>query len=382
MPLDCQMFSDKLRRYFDQLQVTADDVSIATGIEMNHLNHLLQGTTEPSGDEVLILSDYFHCDFRFWISNERLAPFEQTETLYRRFGTEFAREDRWAIQEFLFLCDSEEYLLSSLPSLERSGFVFKPIGNFFKKQGRDAAAALRRFLRYEPSEVPIDVYRDFRRVGMHVFRRKLARSNISGLCIRHPTAGPSILVNYSEDVFRQRFSAAHEAAHAILDADSEVTVTFSRWDSSDLKEVRANAFASEYLLPSAFLPQIPDAKVWNEAKVLMWATKLHVNVETLLIALKGADLIAKDQASRYDGIKVPKEARVDPELTASLSPGFKVRKESLLKRGLSDFYVNLCFNAYDKGLVTAGRLAEMLLVDEPGVYEIAAMEGRRLRYDG
>ena len=53
-----------------------------------------------------------------------LAPFEQTETLFRMYGDELSSEDRWAIQEFLFLCECEDYLLSQgmpgQPALFRS----------------------------------------------------------------------------------------------------------------------------------------------------------------------------------------------------------------------------------------------------------------------
>jgi len=34
-------------------------------------------------------------------------------------------------------------------------------------------------------------------------------------------------VNYSEDVYRQRFTAAHELAHAIFDSDDSAVVSFA-----------------------------------------------------------------------------------------------------------------------------------------------------------
>lgn len=70
--------------------------------------------------------------------------------------------------------------------------------------------------------------------------------------IRHPEVGRCILVNYDEDVYRQRFTAAHELAHALME-DSEFNVSLSR-DGSNLVEVRANAFASHYLVPPPHLP--------------------------------------------------------------------------------------------------------------------------------
>src|SRR5690606_9952762 len=116
-----------------------------------------------------------------------------------------------------------------------------------------AAAALRSQLGYEPNVVPRNVYEDFRLIGIHVFRRALANAEISGLYVEHPIAGHCVLVNYDEDVYRQRFSVSHEAAHAIFDSSEGVVVTFearsSKYTKSDLKEIRANSFASHYLMP-------------------------------------------------------------------------------------------------------------------------------------
>lgn len=98
MPIDLSMFSDKLRRYCAQLQVPTEQIARDTGIALSRVEKLLNAQIEPTGDEVLILADYFKCDFKFFISNERLAPFEQTENLFRKHGNVLNSDDRWAIQ--------------------------------------------------------------------------------------------------------------------------------------------------------------------------------------------------------------------------------------------------------------------------------------------
>src|SRR6185295_885484 len=141
---------------------------------------------------------------------------------------------------------------------------FKPtvVGGYFKKHGQDAAGQLRRHLRYQPAEVPADVFYDCRRMGVHVFRRALENSNISGLFIQHPAAGPCILVNYSEDLFRQRFTVSHELGHALFDNGEEFVVSF--YGKEDLVEVRANTFAAHFLLPDEYLARLPAVKWENE----------------------------------------------------------------------------------------------------------------------
>jgi Zn-dependent peptidase ImmA (M78 family) len=103
------------------------------------------------------------------------------------------------------------------------------------------------------------------------------------------------LVNYSEDIYRQRFSAAHEMAHAIFDADQGASVSFERPDGADLVEVRANRFASCYLMPPAFLSKLPDPNGWGDSDAIGWANMLRVSCSALAISLREAKLV--DQAT-------------------------------------------------------------------------------------
>jgi Zn-dependent peptidase ImmA (M78 family) len=320
---------------------------------------------------VLILADFFQCDYRFFVSNEKLAAFEQTESLYRTFGTEFSKNDRRSIQEFFFLCECEAFLLSELrPRVDT--FTFTPSGNYYKRQGEDAAKALRQHFSYAANAVPSDVYADFRRLGFHVFRRSLDNSRISGLTIQHPSAGTCILVNYCEDIYRQRFTAAHEGAHGILDRNNDVIVSFEE-RTRDLIEIRANTFSSRYLLPPGLIKQIP-ASVWNQAEIVRWASRFKVSTAALAIALREASLIDDQQAKHLRKIRVPAGEKVDPEL-ANVTGAAALRKKELLRRGLSTFYVGLCLQAWNQGKVSAGRAAQMLLGDDFALGEIAKLFG-------
>jgi Zn-dependent peptidase ImmA (M78 family)/DNA-binding XRE family transcriptional regulator len=377
--LDLDLLASKLRRYREQFQATISEVSSATGISEDSLTAFENAEKQPTGDEILILADFYKCDYKFFISGEQLAAFEQTETLFRKHGEQLSKEDRWAIQEFLYLCECEEFLMRILPVNQRKPFIFIKQGSFYKGHGEAAAAKLRRNLGYAPNMIGMDVYDEFRRIGLHVFRRHLDNSEISGLFIKHPIAGKCVLVNYSEDIYRQRFSAAHEAAHAILDEESDSIISF-KWDTRDLNEVRANTFASRYLMPPAFLRVIPDPAQWDSEKAIEWANKLKVSTEALAYALKDADLVSDHMMELIKSVKVPAEQKADPELPGSLSEKSRERKRKLLRIGLSDFYVGLCFDAYEKAKISAGRLSEMLLINEQELPSLAALYSRSLSY--
>lgn len=378
MTLDLHLLGGKLRRYREQLLLTHADVTAATGIAEGDLRAFEGGERSPSGDQILILADFYKCDYRFFLSNDRLAPLDQTEMLFRRHGDELTARDRWAIQEFLFLCESEQSILVDLGRRPDHPFQFTKHGTFFKQHGVEAAQALRKHLGLTAAAIPSDIFETFRSLGFHVFRRKLDNSEISGLCIRHPTAGPCLLVNYGEDVYRQRFTAAHEAAHAILDADQEFVVSFQ--GKSELPEVRANIFASAFLLPPEALKTIPDVATWTQEKAQLWAAKLKVSTKALSIALSKAGLVADATERVISSVSVPADAKVDPELPASLAPGPKSRKQELLQRGLSDYYVRLCFEAHQQGKVSIGRLAEALLLDSRDLLALAGLFNQRLAY--
>lgn len=377
MAIDLRTLGSKLAKYRGQLKESIVEVASSTGIDAARLAAIEVGQQEPTGDEVLILADHYRCDFKFFISNEQVAPFEQTETLYRAHGNDFTKEDRRAIQDFLYLCETEDFLMRELGRPPKS-FSFAPSGTFFKSHGEAAAASLRTALSHSDQEVPRDVYAEFRSVGVHVFRRKLGNSNISGLFIMHPVAGKCALVNHSEDIYRQRFSAAHEMAHAIFDFSQGASVSFEGASGSDMVELRANRFASCFLMPPAFLAQLPDPARWTDADAQRWANDLRVSCVALAIALKEAKLIDAEACDRIRRLRVARDAKIDPELPDSLSATLRERKACLLESGLSDHYVGLCFDGFSAGVISIGRLAEALLCSHGELAELADLYGRSL----
>ncbi|MDR3454602.1 MAG: XRE family transcriptional regulator [Rhodoferax sp.] len=377
MAIDLRTLGSKLAKYRGQLKESIIDVASSSGIDATRLTSIEAGQAEPTGDEVLILADHYRCDFKFFISNEKVAPFEQTETLYRAHGGEFTKEDRRAVQDFLYLCETEDLLMRELGRPPKD-FAFAPTGDYFKGHGEAAAARLRAALGHEDRAVPRDVYAEFRSIGVHVFRRKLGNSNISGLFIMHPVAGKCALVNHSEDIYRQRFSAAHEMAHAIFDAAQGASVSFEGPSGADRLELRANRFASCFLMPPAFLAKLPAPSQWDDADALRWANDLRVSCIALAIALKEAKLIDKAAYDRISRLRVPREAKIDPELPESLNATQRQRKAHLLEMGLSDFYVSLCFESFSAGVISIGRLAEALLCSHGELAELANLYGRTL----
>ncbi len=72
--------------------------------------------------------------------------------------------------------------------------------------------------------------------------------HLSGLLVDHTSIGTVIFVNREHDPVRQRFSFAHEYAHALFDRDNVVIATRAG-DPDSVRERRANAFAAAFLMP-------------------------------------------------------------------------------------------------------------------------------------
>lgn len=381
MALDLQMLARRLKRAREIQAIEVTVVQQGTGIASERLNQIESGSTKPTGDEVLILANFYHCDFRDFLDHSRPEPFEQTDILYRKHGDDFLTEDRRAIQEFLYLCEIEAFLEKEL-GIQKQSFSFIPNSrDLHKTHGKRGANALRSFLGYAHNEIPRNVFDDFRRIGFHVFRRKLTNSNISGLYIDHPVAGHCVLVNYEEDIYRQRFSVSHEAAHAIYDSSESIVVSYkpgrSKYSDGDLKEIRANRFASCYLIPP---DQLPKVQQWTESQVLYWAQQLRVSTSMLANSLKGAGLIDEKTAQQIRSFRVPTPAKIDPEAPDSLTEKQRSRRVNLMQMGLSDYYVGLCFEAYHREIISAGRLGEALLSDHSETREIAILFGRSIHH--
>ena len=379
MAVDPSIVARKLKQARELQSLTLSTVSEATGISSKRIDLIETGKSNASGDEVLILANFYRHDFRDFLDENRPAPFEQTNILYRQYGDTFTPEDRRTIQEFLYLCEIE-FTLENLQGTLKQPFNFVTSGKYFKAHGEIAAQDLRDHLGYSVNEIPLDVFADFRKIGIHIFRRRLVNHDISGLYIEHPIAGHCVLINYHEDLYRQRFSVTHEAAHVIFDSSEAVTVTFqsssSRYDKKDLREIRANRFASCYLMPPSQLPRLPQ---WTSDKAIEWAQRLRVSTMALSIALREADIVDEATAELIRRVKVSSSDKIDAEVSLNLTARQRNRRFSLLKRGLSDYYVGLCFDAHQKGVISTGRLGEALLADHTEVREISVLYGRSIQ---
>lgn len=381
MAFTSQGFAQKLRSLRESFGNTLDEVAAATGIGTQALQALEAGTAPPTGDEVLILADYFKREFPWLIDDEASDPDETITLLLRSEGGRLAATDRHAIAEFLHLCKSQallEELLEIRPTVAE--FQFTVQGTFYKGQGINCAYAFRKWYQLPPNGVIPDVFQWLRDAGLRVFRRPLPNSPISRLFIRHPEAGKCILINAFEDLYRQRFSAAHETGHALLDANKGFNVSAADDGNSELTEIRANFFASSFLMPPELLTKLGTREQWQRPeKIKEAADRLSVTIPALLSALVRDKIIDETTRSNLRIMQLRLPEKRDPELDG-LSGRQLERKAALLTTGLHSKYVQQAFDAHRQGLISMAKLADMLLVDPSEVGELASLFGTSLHH--
>ena len=82
--------------------------------------------------------------------------------------------------------------------------------------------------------------------------------NISGLTLVDESIGVFIVVNADHPPVRQRFSWAHEYAHVLVDRNRSGAISRAE-NRAELLEVRANAFAADFLMPAEGVLQFVQA---------------------------------------------------------------------------------------------------------------------------
>lgn len=197
--------------------------------------------------------------------------------------------------------------------------------------------------------------------GVNVVLARLPEGGPAGAYAREREL-PFILVNSREPVVRQRFTLAHEYGHHRLGHGDAYDARIW-WGDTDPREVAANRFAAEFLVPVAgvdlwFQAVQPDA-VGLETLVRL-SNSFGVSCETALWRIRAARRIA---ASAADRLKRRLDAHEHHGLrrelglseivdTISMSQGLEVRVPSRMSSDV--------IKALEFGIITREQAAEKL----------------------
>jgi Zn-dependent peptidase ImmA (M78 family) len=169
-------------------------------------------------------------------------------------------------------------------------------------EGYRAARELRQRLKLG-RHLRVDPFAIAEQVGVSVVRRPLAERRIAGAYLYRPLEERSfILINATDVLTRQRFTAAHELGHWRFDRESTV-IDDDLEGASTSEERRANAFAAELLLPEVAVRQWSPGKPWSESPddVAALAVAYGISFEAALWRLHNCLQIEIDDLRQQQG---------------------------------------------------------------------------------
>ena len=165
---------------------------------------------------------------------------------------------------------------------------------------------------------PIDVFRVMMEMEVRFLFRPLDK--LLGAFLPAPVSG--ILVTTQRDLYVQRYTAAHELGHFLLDHkasfDDELQIGFAPHGHShgDLQEIAADAFASEFLMPRWLVAAQVRRQRWTTDAlrtprvVYQLSLRLGVSYQAMCWALAGHQAIPRSDARRLANVP-PKTAKLE-----------------------------------------------------------------------
>jgi Zn-dependent peptidase ImmA (M78 family) len=379
MAFDYAVLGRKLRDARESLLISPQDAASRLQVGLQEYLDIELGRNGVTGDQLVLLAVLYRRDFRYFVTGDYPSAESQVQEMFRR-NAALSQGDRIAIQEFVRLCEYENFLEREI--FERQSVLIPNYGNrsfghkHFKRQGEEVASLERDrlFLGKQPIK---NIFELIRNQGIHLFKRQLDDKNISGLYINHPVAGHCILINYLDDLYRQNFSAAHEYCHALFDSSKgqEVTYVKSLGDNLEL-EWRANSFAGNFLVPKQRIElDYSPAETYEDWVNLIRqiAEQFQVSSQVVVIRLSEIKWFNKElqnQLLKDRRLAVKNNRKFDPEIPSSLSPGMQVRLTKIIRQGLSWHYIDLSTEAYRHGEITHRKLLDMLLLPLEEGYQL------------
>jgi len=253
MAINNKELGRRLRVAREACSMTQEDVARHLGVSRSTVAQMELGNRVVTGLELSRLAYLFGRDVRQFIA-EDVAEEEDALVALFRLHPDISDQDE--IVEALRMCMA---LGRELTNLERILGIDRDLNSAAHypkpppktkweavQQGERIAAEERRRLGLGLAPLP-DLTELLETQGIRTAQVTLP-NDISGLTLIDPHIGPFIVSNRDHHILRRRFSYAHEYCHVLVDRERRGIVSRAQ-DRDELVEVRANAFAANFLMP-------------------------------------------------------------------------------------------------------------------------------------
>lgn len=330
MAIDQIELGRRIRQARESCAMTQDEVAQKLGVSRSVVVQIEQGKRPISGLELQTLAYLFARDIREFLADD-FAEDDVVHALFR--SQEDVGQDgvKKALRDCIAL-GHELTNLEDLVGISRSTITVATYSHAFPRSRWEAIqigehVALEERRRLGLGSAPLgDVSSLIEAQGIRTGTVSMPDS-VSGLTISHPRVGPFIVINDSHSRERRRFSWSHEYAHVLLDKDA-IGMVSRESERNDLREVRANSFAANFLLPEEGVRQFV-ASLGKGA-----SSRIHADIfdESGVVAIDSRTDPATQEIQLYDVVQLAHAYGVSVPSTLYRLRNLKLVSESEFER--------------------------------------------------
>jgi Zn-dependent peptidase ImmA (M78 family)/transcriptional regulator with XRE-family HTH domain len=311
MALTHETIGERLKEARKNVQLNQEAAAQAVGLDRTALVKIEKGSRNVTGVELHQLARLYRRDPDDFLREEPLQE-DPFTTLGRIIGN--APVDLDQISQNLEILKEAvklkallgDQIRASLPSYQLSA---PSSYEEAVEQGKEIAVLERERLKFGSGPIP-DLANLIASQGIWTAAVPFP-DEVSGLFIAHNRYGLAIFVNQKHKRVRRRFSYAHEYAHALVDRNRKEAEPTSRANRNDFIEKRANAFASEFLIPAAGVyetlermhkggPSQASSWIWDAAANEAVHHEVRQDVVAHRISAHDVALLAHEYMVSYD----------------------------------------------------------------------------------
>jgi Zn-dependent peptidase ImmA (M78 family)/transcriptional regulator with XRE-family HTH domain len=296
MQPESELIGANLKRARQSLRLSQTSVGTYVGIPRQGLAAIEAGRRAVTVSQLLKLANLLRRELKWFLEAPALPKTASSARIQRRsnqgqLGVEPDEFDWHEIHLF-------EQELRSYPRLAaNSAWPKRPSANPIRPVALFADEVRRLSDSVAP---PVNVYKSLLCLGIR--SRMTTLHLISGAFIPGAESSPGVLINSDQPYERQRYSAAHELGHFVLNhaSDGETPIVSPLGRRFEAKEVEADAFAAEFLMPQALI--IDELKHLRqrerlEDQVYRLADRFLVSFQAMTLRLSNLGLLTATQKS-------------------------------------------------------------------------------------
>lgn len=386
MALSRAAIAGRLKARREEIGLTQAQVAESMGLHRPAVSEFEAGRRSVSSEELYQLARLYAVSIGELLSDAGPRPADVLNAVFRGQGPDSARA-RFALARFMERCREErelEELLGVEPtSCLRPGYRLDPPAarGVAIQQGEWVANEERRRLGLgeEPIRNPLEL---LAAQGVRIGEIEgVHGTDLDGVYFETEELGPCVGVSRGADTglgFRAGFTTAHEYAHWLLNDVQAESFHFGA-GTTDLREVRANAFAAAFLLPSVGLK-----RYFQAAGLLDRGRVGHLGRADIVRAMLYFGVSKQALVFRLLNSRLIEQGLGDTMLAEEVAVRATAEELKIPLRNDTDFLSSrrkmLALEAWRRGRVSTGRASDLCDRDLEGFQDWAKLLGFEQQY--